>query len=684
VAVDSDDDGIFLWDGTGSAAVTTRAIGPLVNVVNDAGLAGTAAFSVANGATQVWDARSEQMLDAQVGAFVHGRIVKEYCRTFAPDLEFLDQTLVATVNIDDECNAFSDGNTINFFQSSVNCQNTALVVDVVYHEFGHSLHAHSLIEGVGAFDGAFSEGLSDYLAATIQNDPGMGRGFFYTDDALRDIDPVDDERRWPEDISEIHETGLIFAGAMWDLRKLMIAAYGQAEGVRRADLLFYAAVQRATTIPTTYVEILAADDDDGDLTNGTPNGCMINQAFGPHGLRALAIDMTPLSAELPTAAGHVISLAVSGAIPDCPGEELTAAVIDWRLRSDPTTGGSVPMSLVDGRYAAVIPTQDDGTVVSFQVRLDFADTNTIRFPDNPADPWYEFYIGDLEPIYCTDFETDPFAAGWTHTLDSGSAQEGADDWAWGGPGGSGSSGDPLAAFSGTGVIGNDLGGSDYNGMYQPDKINSATSPIVEVGAYSDVRLHYRRWLNVEDAYFDKASIMANGALVWRNFDSDMGNASATHHQDREWRFHDVSLSPYIHDGTVQVKFELASDGGLEFGGWTVDDFCIVALRRSVCGDGELTGIEQCDDGDGNDDQAVDGCRSDCRAAFCGDGVVDSGEACDDGDGLDTGPCTANCQGGPDADDGGCCSTGGGGAGRLAGFALLAFAIAFSLRRRQRN
>ena len=41
-----------------------------------------------------------------------------------------------------------------------------------------------------------------------------------------------------------------------------------------------------------YAELLFADDDDGDLSNGTPHGCAINQAMGRHGLRPVAGTVT--------------------------------------------------------------------------------------------------------------------------------------------------------------------------------------------------------------------------------------------------------------------------------------------------------------------------------------------------------------------------------------------------------
>ncbi len=50
----------------------------------------------------------------------------------------------------------------------------------------------------------------------------------------------------------------------------------------------------------------------------------------------------------------------------------------------------------------------------------------------------------------------------------------------------------------------------------------------------------------------------------------------------------------------------------------------------LCGDGEIQGLEECDDGSENSDTEPDACRSDCSLPHCGDGVVDENEACDDG------------------------------------------------------
>ena len=64
---------------------------------------------------------------------------------------------------------------------------------------------------------------------------------------------------------------------------------------------------------------------------------------------------------------------------------------------------------------------------------------------------------------------------------------------------------------------------------------------------------------------------------------------------------------------------------------------------NVCGDGIVSGPEQCDDGNNKDG---DGCSADCRKEgedVCGDGIVTAGEECDDGNTVDGDGCSATCK-----------------------------------------
>ena len=92
--------------------------------------------------------------------------------------------------------------------------------------------------GVGAFDGSLSEGVGDYLAATVTNDPAMGPDFFKgSSRPLRHIDPAGGEYRWPEDViaGDVHHNGHIISGTLWDLRKALMAKVEATAGCAMAS-----------------------------------------------------------------------------------------------------------------------------------------------------------------------------------------------------------------------------------------------------------------------------------------------------------------------------------------------------------------------------------------------------------------------------------------------------------------
>jgi len=644
--VTSTPDGVVNWGGNNAAPVTARAVGNQWAVNNEAGPDATQMLNLNNNGVVVWNAAANVPVDAQVTIFAHANVAMNYMRNIDAQNPFHSDQFDANANINDSCNAYYDGQSINFFSESQDCNNTGRVADIVYHEYGHGVHEHAIIDGVGQFEGALSEGVSDYLCCTITGDPAMALEFFKGDNQpLRHIDPPGDEAFWPDDIAgDTHTTGLIIGGALWDLRKALVAQDGPA-GIATADRLFYEAVGRAIDIPTMYFEAVAADDDDGNLDNGTPNLCLINAAFAAHGLYKLDVDVTGPGVAVPQLDGYDVSAKFAAGGDQCGSDDIQSADVIWRLREDPNTGGQIAMDINGDSLTATIPKQPPNTVVQYQIKIDFQQSNDLQYPDNRADPFYEFFVGAVEDIYCTDFESDPAGDGWTHGLSEGEQMEGADDWMWGVPMSPGASGDPDAAFDGTHVYGNDLGGGQYNGTYQPEKTNFARSQAIDTTGYGQVRLQYRRWLNVEDGFFDQATLYANDQVAWSNLKTPDEQSASVHHTDREWRFHDVDLTSFIQNDAVTLKWEINSDGGLEMGGWTLDALCVVGVvdvPGQICGDGIVTAPEDCDDGPNNSDSVPDACRTDCTSATCGDGVVDSAEDCDDGNQNGGDDCPADC------------------------------------------
>jgi hypothetical protein len=659
------------WSGSAPQRVATSVVGDLVAIVNKAagGVLATAQLQLAAGGQVVWDASAATEDDAQVQTYLNANTAKAFARELDPNMPRLGDQIIANVNIAQDCNAFFDGQSINFFQASARCQNTGLVQDVVFHEFGHAVHVAEIIEGVGAFDGAMSEGAADFFAAQISGDPKMGRGFFFSDAPLRDLDPETSENRWPEDIGEIHETGIIFGGAFWDLRKALISELGDSEGIRVTKQLYLGALRRSISIPTSLVEVLAADDDDGDLANGTPHECTIRSAYGRHGLRtASGTVVAPDHLEPPTRS-TTVHIELSGLAERCTGDEIAYAELAWKPSgaTGPAAGAAIAVQTAPTRFDAELPLPTDDKML-YQVKVVFKDLSVLTLPDNLADPYYELYQGRTVPLYCTNFEDgDPLAAGWTTGTNDGTASP----WSWGGP--TMGATDPHAAFSASYALVQVLGGN-----YAAKASSYVKMPPIEIGRWTDVHLQYRRWLAVEDSHFDQARITVGDQQAWINSTQNMGGSSSAQHLDREWRFQDVSVSGYQAGHTLELGWDLTSDEGLEFGGWAIDDVCVVANVSGVCGDGVVTVHEDCDDGAGNADRP-NACRTWCQAPACGDGIVDDSEPCDVGSAGNS-ECTASCEVVESPGAGGCCS-----AKRDAGgsFALGALALGLVLRRRRR-
>jgi uncharacterized protein (TIGR03382 family) len=624
--------------------------GPFVEIIDEAIPLASSVLVLNDGGGVSWNLAGDSLLDAQLTTYAHLSFVKGYVRPIATDLTWLDGTITATVNIFDECNAMSDGDSLYFFQSSETCENTGRMSDVIYHEFGHSVHNNSIIPGVGSFEGALSEGISDYLAATIVNDSGMGRGFFYTEDPLRELDPEGSEWTWPQDNGELHDAGRIIGGTLWDLRKLLIAKYGVEQGVRRTDTIWYEATRRAVDMPSMYGAALLVNDDDGNLANGTPDGCEINLAFGSHGLFSGgdAASERVTAAELPEGLLVHVDLSLPS-FEACPVQATTK--LEWGPRDGDGATQVVDMAPVDGGYEAVVPPLPPGQVMRYRVQVSYDNGAERIVPPNLGDPWFQHWFGAVEPIYCTSFETGA-ADGWDVPF----------GWQVSPPLGLG--GDPSeAAGADAFVLGLDL---VEDGLYLPFASETAASPAISVPAgYESVRLHYWRWLTVEDGFYDQTYILADGEVAWGNFASDFDFSATTHHRDAQWVFHDVDLTPWTIDGQVRLGFDLHSDGGLEMGGWNIDELCVVGYRPAVappvgCGNGVLEGSEQCDDGnvaagdgcsalcqdESDDDDGGGGEEEDGGSAEGGDDGDGDGGLTDDGHLLDRGcVCQAQSRGG---------------------------------------
>jgi len=207
-------------------------------------------------------------------AFYSAMRAHDFIRTVDPAFSALDYPMYFLTDYPDEqCNAFWDGYGLVFLSEGSICANMARLASVVIHEYGHGITDFQYRPFSPS--AAMHEGFSDYTAATLLNDPRIGLGFFGPGSVLRN---VDNNRRYPEDATQDpHVTGLIVAGALWDVRKVL--------GAETADYLWHFARNGfSSNFDDYFFDYLVTDDDDGNVYNGTPHFDTIVAAFRHHGI----------------------------------------------------------------------------------------------------------------------------------------------------------------------------------------------------------------------------------------------------------------------------------------------------------------------------------------------------------------------------------------------------------------
>ena len=547
------------WSGNSAATVIPSAVGEFVRVIDAAGSPASGALTLGNGSVVDWSLATNGNGDAQLSAYAWAMVAKNRARGMHPALAWLNRRLDVTVNEPGSCNALSDGDALHFFGAGA-CENAARVTDVVLHEFGHSFHTQAHL--AGAFSASLGEGLADFFAANITGDSGIGRGLNFDNEAVRDIEP---DRRFPDDISgDDHVTGLIVAGALWDLRKNFVAELGG--GPSPIEGIYLGVVEHATDLANVYVAALIGDDDDGDLGNGTPHQCALEQAFSAHGL---VTDFETVRLATPVLDGRTITVDVQ-----TPKHSACAQPQVTRMQLVVETDGTEETFEMLGngtRFVGTLPEVAGPIVVTYRVVAQLDNGSELAMPDNPADPLYQLFVGTSTPLYCTSFDTDPQ---WT--------QSGRMAWELGRP--LGRAGDPPKPFSGDFVLGTTLRDS---GRY-PAGSTAITTEALDLSAYTDLHLQFRRWLTVEERTADRAAIAVDGKLVWQN------SAEGFDHVDREWRFVDVPMP-----AGERITFSIDANSSTELGGWNLDDLCVVTYEPNACAGCEPPPSDGCCSGSGS-------------------------------------------------------------------------------------
>jgi MYXO-CTERM domain-containing protein len=359
-----------------------------------------------------------------------------------------------------------------------------------------------------------------------------------------------------------------------------------ARGTAIAQEIYAGLLRGGPTIPESYGEALVADDDDGDLGNGTPHGCEISAAFALHGLGEGAGGTSSVVA---THEGKDVVAAdekwtVVFELPppsDCFSGVADEAVVhyrrgeaDWKDLQARVDGGTV---------RATMPAFPDGTFVEYWMEGFDVDGNGFSSPSSQRVAAFTTYVGDVLQVACDKLGAED--GGYKGKVLEGTAQ---DPWQFGAPRGEG--GDPARPWSGNNVWGTTL---EDDGLYPSNSDMRLRTPPIPTKHYTDVFLQYRRWIGVEDTAFDQAGIEVNGQRVWKNSGTSTQTGDTF---DDQWVSHSVDLRGVADMGQAVIDYTLQSDDGVEYGGWNIDDVCLFAPNTADnrLGVGDLRVVEDVD------------------------------------------------------------------------------------------
>jgi hypothetical protein len=512
------------------------------------------------------------MIASQADAFTYVNYAKHFDMQVMPNNTFLFQQLPTNVNLPQNCNAYFDGQSVNFFQAGSGCSNTARIPSVVYHEFGHGVH-FSLSPQMP--DGAVGEGTADFHSAHIGNDPLIGRGFM-PGNPMGGIRLLTHAKVYPTDVvGEIHADGQIWATSLWDFRTAMIQKYGDWMGKRVAYRSFLRSLAQDPSLATAYPAIIAGDDDDNDPSNGTPNSCELNQIFQAHGL----VNGGGLNHTLAGTRGYVqIDHQAPGTFTKSNGSITISAGTQNRSMCGTYNASDLQLfvapGLTGGTFAQVPLTPDPSMQGASKATVSqFNEGDTFRYyfqltaggatfnSGTSAEP----HVGVVAYPGTSDIMREGFEEGfgtWTHgTVGS----DLVDDWEVAPP--VGAAVDPYAAHAGSKAVGTDLAGgiggvSSTDGIAKAGRHTFLQSVPIPTTGMENVRLE----LWHQYAISGTLTVLVDAQPVW----TYLGDGTSW---SKGWRFLSVPLGSRARDNKsgVTIRFEVVANNNNMLGGWTIDD-----------------------------------------------------------------------------------------------------------------
>lgn len=565
--------------GTGSKTISAEFRGQWVNVNRASGGDAVHTGTIQPDVAYLIDWSSANSLHSERDVFAYVNKEHDWLKAMDPSFTSMDYVMTATIERTDlYCpgNAWWDGSSINFCKESTTYGNTGRLADVIYHEYGHGIT--DFMYGANDPPSDMQEGNSDIVANFLTRESIIGLGF-YLNNCTSGIRNSSNTLQYPCSGSG-HYCGQVLAGFHWDSWQALLSSYPQqyADSVAFYTWHYGRKLGLPRSQPDQVYWTFVADDNDGNLSNGTPHYSAFCTGATNHGFTCPAITIgvsishTPLTDTQNTTQPYQVLATITSTGGDVVQD---SCKVIYRVNGGNFSIAQMTRIGSTDQYVGYIPAQQSCSAVEYYIYAADNAGNSAKHPSGAPSVLHSFRVG-YEVIFEDDFETHK---GWIAGLPDDDATTG--QWSRCDPQGTTAQPeDDHTPAPGVNAYITDCRAGTNQGSYDVDNGKTTLrSPKFALSQYQDVALVYYRWYSNDtgaDPGNDYWVVQVNN-----NIGSGWIYLENTKVSNRSWLKREFKLRDYITlSDSVQIQF-VASDyplGAVVEAG--VDDFLLIGCRSS--------------------------------------------------------------------------------------------------------
>jgi hypothetical protein len=471
----------------GPFALTATVWGQFFRVFDSATTVESLALSVPEGSPGDFlfnAANSSEFRRAEMNAYVNINKTRDIVVAANPAYPTIGTQTNFPVYVDEAgtCNAYYQASSVHYYRSGGGCSNMTIAT-VVAHEYGHHV-----VQMGGSGQGGYGEGMGDTMGVLLADDPISGAGVFgnCAQGGRSAVNTINAPCSNPDP----HYCGQVISGAVWNTRNALHTSNPSDYRTILNSLVVNAVpLHTGTGIAADItIDYLTLDDDDGNISNGTPHYPQISAGFTSHNLPPPAVD--PIGIIFPDGRPDVISASTGAAFRVQVRANTVAPLAGSATLSVDSDAGFQTAAMTElepNIYQAVLPAVPCGGAVSYYVTAYATGGASVTAPlGAPGSSYTAISASSSAQAFADDVET---LRGWSLSDPADTATFGR--WVRGDPAGSTSQADfDHTPGSGVNCYYTGTGLADVDGG-----TTTLTSPTVDLSTVMEPKISYWRWFS---------------------------------------------------------------------------------------------------------------------------------------------------------------------------------------------